>query len=80
MRFLERHEEYPNACYVSVNFPDALPGTTFLFLQGVADGRETLRFCRQTLLGQDEVLLGVEVKIDLWEGGDDERFDERAIG
>ena len=76
--FLEQHGECPNACYVSVGFPDALPGAQLV--RGGPEGLGALRFCRQTLLGQDEVLLGVEVEIDLWEGGDDERFDERAIG
>jgi len=79
VRFLERHGEYPNACYISMGFPDALPEMMFLRDEdGLA--LAVLQFRRQTLLAQDEVLLGVEMEIDLWEGGDDEQFTERAIG
>ena len=71
-RFSEKHGVYPNACYVSVRFGD-LPNPLYL-----GEG-ELMRFRRQTLLADGEVLLGVEVETDLWEE-DDERFNERAVG
>jgi len=75
--FADAHDIWPTACYVSVNFPGTLPGPIFL---GTEEPGEmvVLQFRRQALLAMDEVLLGVEVETDLWEG-DDEQF-ERAIG
>ena len=73
-RFSEKHGVYPNACYVSVRFPVALPEPLYL-----GEG-ELMQFRRQTLLADGEVLLGVEIETDLWEGSDDERFNERAVG
>ena len=75
--FQDEHELWPTACYVSVGFPGTLPGPIFL---GTGEPGETvvLQFRRQTLLDMDEMLLGVEVETDLWEG--DDEFSERAIG
>lgn len=75
--FLAAHGEWPNACYVSVRFPGALPRPMAL---GDVSCAELLEFYRQTLLAVDEVLLGVEIEMDLWEGGKDGQFDERAVG
>ena len=70
--FSEKHGVCPNACYVSVRFGD-LPKPLYL-----GEG-ELMQFRWQTLLADGEVLLGVEIETDLWEG-DDERFNERAVG
>lgn len=74
--FLERHGEYPNACHVSVRFPGTLPRSLAL---GDVSCAELLEFYRQTLLGEDEILIGVEIEMDLWEGNDGQ-FNERAVG
>ena len=72
--FFDRHNIWPNACYVSLRFPGELPAPLY-----VGEG-EPVRFRRQTLLAEDEILIGVEIETDLLEGGDDGRFDERAVG
>jgi len=77
--FAVKHGLWPNACYISISFSGWLPGPLLLINTGEPNDLETLRFRRQTLLGMDEILLGVEVEMDLWEEGDNE-FSERAIG
>ena len=71
--FFDEHNAWPNACYLSLRFPVALPEPLPL-----GEG-EPMQFRLQTLLADGEVLLGVEIETDLWEG-DDERFSERVIG
>jgi hypothetical protein len=76
--FFDERGLWPNACYVSVRFPGALPGP--LMLGGGEPGEMVaLNFRRQTLLAGGEALLGVEVEAELGEGSDGE-FDERAVG
>ena len=72
--FFLDHGVFPNTCYVSLRFPGELPESLY-----VGEG-EPLQFRRQTLLGDDEVLIGVEIETDLMEGDEDEQFDERAVG
>jgi len=72
--FSEKHGIYPNACYVSMRFPGALPAPLYL-----GKGEGFMKFRLQTLLADGEVLLGVEIETKLGEDGD-ERFVERAIG
>jgi hypothetical protein len=71
--FFDEYNIWPNACYVSLRFPGEVPEPLFL-----GEG-EPVQFRRQTLLSEDEILLGVEIETTLGEG-DDGQFDERAIG
>ena len=67
-RFREEHGQEPNRCYVGMSFPDSLPAPM---------GQVSFR--RQTLLAENEVLIGVEIETQLG-GGDHEWFIERAVG